>query len=168
MIPLPVWPYWPLVRKLWWIVPVTALIVTAGVFRIQRDNARADLETANRVIAAQEAAGRAQAEAAKQSEAAWQKAAERLVGETSARLAAVAADRDSLAQRLRAHAASTCACAVPETPAGPGGNDAALGDGGGVSTADAALDEFARKARRCDAVEEFWQRYAEAVGVPVK
>lgn len=53
MIPLPV--VWSLVRRFWWLIPVTAILVTASVYRIQRDNAHEDLAAANAALAAQEA-----------------------------------------------------------------------------------------------------------------
>ena len=32
--------YWALIKKFWWLLPVTALCITAGVYRIERDRAR--------------------------------------------------------------------------------------------------------------------------------
>lgn len=58
MIPLPV--LWSLVRRFWWLIPVTAILVTASVYRIQRDNAREDLAAANAALTAQEARYRAE------------------------------------------------------------------------------------------------------------
>jgi hypothetical protein len=47
--------YWELMKRFWWLVPVTAILVTAGVFRIQRDHARDDLMRLRATLAAQEA-----------------------------------------------------------------------------------------------------------------
>lgn len=160
-------PYWPLIRKLWWLVPVTALAITAATLRIQRDSARADGATLEARLAAAEAAGRAQAQAAALSELAWQRAADRLSGETNARLQAIYSERDSLARRLFDYADRARAGQVPGAAGGAGGNVPALGDGSGISTPDAALDDFRTRARKCDAVEAFWQSYAASVGVPV-
>jgi hypothetical protein len=60
VIPLALWPYWPWIRKLWWLLPVTALAVTATTFRIQRDSAREDVADLTASLAAQDARYRAQ------------------------------------------------------------------------------------------------------------
>lgn len=61
MIPLALWPYWPWIRKLWWLVPLTAIALAAATFRIQRDHARDELDALRATLAAQEATYRAQA-----------------------------------------------------------------------------------------------------------
>lgn len=33
-------PYWILIKKFWWLVPLSALLITTATFRVQRDNAR--------------------------------------------------------------------------------------------------------------------------------
>lgn len=82
MIPLPVWPWWPWVRKLWWLVPVTLLLVVTATYRIQRDHARDELKGLRATLAAQEATYKAQvAEAArvtKEAEAGYAAELERL------------------------------------------------------------------------------------------
>lgn len=148
-------------------VAIAALWATAVVFRIQRDHAREALALATARVAALEAAGRAQNERAALVEQAWQNAAARFAGEATDRVAAIAADRESLAGRLREYAARASRGAVSEASGGAGGNARSVPDGAGVSELDARLDEFARRARRCDAVEAFWQSYARSVGVEV-
>ena len=70
MIPAALWPYWPWIRKLWWLVPLTVLMVVTATYRIQRDHARDDLDALRATLAAQEATYRAQAaEAARVQEA---------------------------------------------------------------------------------------------------
>jgi len=56
----------PLLRKFWWLVPVTLLAVTAATFRIQRDHAREAVERLQAAQAAQEATYRAQVAAWRQ------------------------------------------------------------------------------------------------------
>lgn len=160
----PLWPYWPFIRKLWWLLPVTALAITAATFRIQRDNAREDVAALEARVAAVEAAGRAQAEEARQSELAWQRAAERLVGETNARLDAVAADRESLARRLFEYADRARAGTLPGTPGGAGRGDGAAPLPGSPLP---ALDDYDRACRIDAEWLEFWVNYARTVGVPV-
>jgi hypothetical protein len=60
VIPLALWPYWPWIRKLWWVVPALALLLLAGVYRVQRDSAREDVDRLRAAQAAQEATYRAQ------------------------------------------------------------------------------------------------------------
>lgn len=58
MIPLVGW--WPLVRKFWWLVPVTVVAGFAVTYRIQRDIARDALADLRAAQAAQEATYQAQ------------------------------------------------------------------------------------------------------------
>lgn len=132
--------------------------------------AEAALTVAEARVAALEAAGRAQDEKHRLEERAWAKAAERFADEAMGRVAAIAADRESLAGRLRDYEARARRSDLSAITGGAGGNAGALGGGGGVSTpaaVDAALDDFARRARRCDAIEAFWLAYASSVGVPI-
>lgn len=156
--------YWELLKRFWWAIPLALLAVAATTYRIQRDHARDDATRLEARISLQaEAARQAEAEY-RNREKSWQTAAERLVGEKQDTLAAIAADRDSLAVRLRDYARRRDG-AVPAVAAGPGGSTPAVGSGGGVSETDAALDDFRTKARICGANERFWIDYATAVGV---
>lgn len=133
----------------------------------QRGKAEDALTVANARVAALEAAGRAQERQAALTEQAWLNVTERLSKDADARIQAIYSDRDSLARRLFEYADRARSREVPGAAPGAGGDDAALGDGGSVSTVAAATDDLARRARRCDAVEAFWQSYAASVGVPV-
>lgn len=147
-----------LARRFWWLLPVTALAITATTFRIQRDNAREDVATLEARVAAVEAAGRAQAEAARLSEQAWQNVAERLYsgqGATMDRLAAITRDNVSLASRLRDYDASLRA--LSEVADGAPGNAGAPGESGGPRAVDAALDAYDKSCQRDAERLAYWQ-----------
>ena len=44
-----------LLRRFWWLLPVTVILVTAGVYRVQRDHARSQAATLSARLAALEA-----------------------------------------------------------------------------------------------------------------
>lgn len=116
---------------------------------------KARLETA-------EALGRAQADLADKTQTAWINVTLGLVDDAHAKIAAIAADRTSLAGRLRDYENRLRAGEVPGTAAGPGGGaDPAPQPG----SADAALDDYDRACRIDAEWLSFWQHYAEAVGV---
>ena len=153
--------YWELLKRFWWAIPLAVLAVAATTYRIQRDHARDDVTRLEARIALQAEAARQVEAQYRSSEKSWQRAAERLVDEKQNTLAAIAADRDSLARRLRDYARRSDG-AVPAVAGGPGG-------GTGVapvpSSADEALDRYDTSCRVDAEWLDFWQRYAATVGI---
>lgn len=165
MIPLPV--IWSLIRRFWWLIPVTAICVTASVYRIQRDNARSDLAAANAAVARLEAAGRAQAERTAIEQAANDKAVARLLEEKNATLAAIDADRVRLSDSLRDAYARASRGPVREADPGAIADAVAARIAGRAAEIDAALDAYDRACRRDAERLGFWIEYAQRLGVEV-
>lgn len=131
----------------------------------QRHRAEDALAVATSRVAALEAAGRAQAEAVALMQAANDKAVTRLLGEKNAQIAAIDADRTSLAGRLHDAYARASRGPLREADPGPGGNAGTGGVARGAEEVDAALDAYDRACRRDAERLNFWVGYATAVGV---
>lgn len=152
------------------IIAVTGFGITAGVYRVQRDHARGQIVVLESRLTAVEAAGRAQAEAARLSEQAWANVAERLYrgqGQTLDRLAAITADNVSLAGRLRDADARTRALSAAAR--GATGNAGAAGESAGPRAAaavDAALDAYDTACRRDAERLAYWQALWSTLSPP--
>lgn len=109
-----------------------------------------------------EALGRAQADLADKTQTAWINVILGLVDDAHAKISAIAADRTSLAGRLRDYENRIRAGEVPGTAAGSGGG---AGPAPQPGSADAAIDDYDRACRIDAEWLSFWQHYAEAVGV---
>ena len=145
-------------------VAIAAVSAFVGWQVHQRHKAEAALALATARVAALEAAGRAQNERAALVEQAWQNAAARFAGEATDRVAAIAADRESLAGRLREYAARASRGAVSEAAGGAGGGDGAAPQ---PASAGQALDDYDRACRIDAEWLAYWQAYARSVGVEV-
>jgi len=155
---------WTLLFRFWWAIPLIGAALWIAGLHSDLSHTRNELAIVRGDLASAKALGAAQNKRADAIQENWTKAVGGLTDATNAKLKAVAADRDSLASRLRD--AELRARQVSSAAAGAGGNAGPTGEPAATGGIDPALDAYDKACQR-DAIRlEWWQRRAEALVTP--
>ena len=147
--------YLAILKRFWWLIPVTVILVTAGTYRVQRDHARTQVATLNARITALEAQSAANVQKAIHDK----ETADAAYASSSKAAALLGA---SLADRVRNYQVRSCPVQAAAEPPGAVGSgppaaearpdvDAAIG---------AALSACARDADRLQNAHEWAETVA--------
>lgn len=161
--------YLVLLRKFWWVIPVVVAVVALWWLRFEVGDLRkvvadrdATVATLTERLDAEHRLALAQQELASQMEVLWRDAVKETNDETQAKLATVAADRTSLARRLRDAETRTCPDPSRNVSATAGDRPrdersaGVAGREGEARERDDALDGYDRACRRDAARLAFW------------